>query len=354
MPASPEQIAEFTAGISNVIAGGINNIAAQQLTGQQYTTRSAALANLGTGFLSYLSATPIDNYPVLTVRVIKNRERVVSEDLRFLLFYKLATNFIAGNFTLPRTLVFAVVPNYTVSGWPVESYDPQWTIFTRMVVSTLKAANPDLEDVSAWTETILPPEPEHPAATAQEPEDDELPIQYHIHASAPAINANTLAPVVRILTRQQEGQISLKKLQVLQWDAPEDLVELSNNINQMFDYGLSLLTAAPDKACASMCLALELKEKLIRFNALDVTEQNDERAIFHQEFRDLLHSEDDIMSTQRSEWKNITATILAALSVIGLIALEIHYRVKGYGFFATNSEKNIAAVEDTFDTCLGL
>ena len=147
---------------------------------------------------------------------------------------------------------------------------------------------------------------------------------------------------------RQAGLLPYEKTQHLHWEAPQELSDLCTHLNQMFAYGLYLLSRKDgmEKGKAIMELALELKGDIKTFAEYPKAQQLAQKETFRKEFITKLHSKDELMSQHRAYWKVLVANILIALTGIGLFAIGVHYLHTGHVFFAkTQSNDLIQNVE---------
>lgn len=144
-----------------------------------------------------------------------------------------------------------------------------------------------------------------------------------------------------LLAMQEAGLLDEDVTQNLQWEPPDALKELCSHINQMFAYGLYLLSNndAQNKGKEAMLLALQLKTDLRTFAEKPIAEQSVEKEAFKKKFIATLHSKDELMSEHRAHWKVVVTNILA---------MGIQYLRTGHTFFAnTKCQQNIHKIEQS-------
>ncbi len=172
------------------------------------------------------------------------------------------------------------------------------------------------------------------------------------------------------LQKVQDEALKKKKEQ-----APEFLIKLKTNvslinlfnaINQMAQYGVYLQGLESNKASVVKNLAFSLNDKLEFFliNSVKTFPSPEELLHFQKKFKDLLHSEDKLMSVHREQWKPILANILLALTGVGflLILAKLTYSAvnaclnkqamsfnNSFFFAKTSSEQLEEKIESTFN-----
>ncbi|MBY0542720.1 MAG: J domain-containing protein [Sphingobacteriaceae bacterium] len=162
------------------------------------------------------------------------------------------------------------------------------------------------------------------------------------------ININRLI-VDSLIRLEEEKGFTPKDGLILQWTGKgEDLQALCLRIDEMFAYGIFLLSSDADKAQTVFLLALELKKSLKTFFEKPLEEQVRSQIQFKREFRQLLRSQNGAMEEHRAYWKVIVANIAIALTGVGLFALGAHYLYSGQCFFAqTQREQLRDAIEQS-------
>ncbi|MDR3443030.1 MAG: hypothetical protein P4L65_08440 [Legionella sp.] len=160
--------------------------------------------------------------------------------------------------------------------------------------------------------------------------------------SAEATSSNTPAREASSSARQVE-LLPHNKTQLLHWVAPQEFNHLCTHLNQMFAYGLYLLSCKNglEKGNSIMGLALELKGDIKAFTEYPKAQQLAQKETFKKEFITKLHSKDNLMSEHRTYWKVLVANVLIALTGIGLFAIGIHYLHTGHVFFAKTQCNNL-------------
>ena len=138
--------------------------------------------------------------------------------------------------------------------------------------------------------------------------------------------------------------------QALQWTGGDrkELNELSQRIDDMFAYGLFLLSGDEEKALTVFVLALNLKKSLKTFFEKPIEEQVAQQQQFKVEFKRLLHSQDRELIKHRAFWKVIVANIAIAFTGVGLFALGAYYLATGHCFFHQTQRENLRdAIEES-------
>lgn len=105
---------------------------------------------------------------------------------------------------------------------------------------------------------------------------------------------------------------------------------LYEQINAMADYGKTLEKIDKPKGEIASTLADQLNDKLTLFLSTHESPTPEEESKFRTEFKELLHSKDEEMSTHRARWKPIVANIALALTGIGTLALIIQLAYSKY------------------------
>lgn len=141
---------------------------------------------------------------------------------------------------------------------------------------------------------------------------------------------------------KNNGDLTEEKMQAFSWQGQQAVHPLCARIDEMFAHGIYLLAKeeysripkyegylSRPKAEAAMFLALELKLSLKEFFSKPHDQQMRDQAEFNRTFKELLHSQDDIMAEHREYWavivKNIAVAFAAALTVVGLVVLGGYY-----------------------------
>ena len=128
----------------------------------------------------------------------------------------------------------------------------------------------------------------------------------------------------------------------LQWHGnTEAQRELSQRTDEMFAYGLYLLTQDEEKALTVFLLALDLKKSMKAFFEQSPEEQRLTQQQFKKEFLHLLHSQDKELAEHRAFERVIVVNILIAFTGIGLFALGVYYLATGHCFFHQTQRENL-------------
>ncbi len=127
-----------------------------------------------------------------------------------------------------------------------------------------------------------------------------------------------------------------------------NLATLFNQIHQMKTYGEVLSKSDDQKGSTVKELACKLTEELVVFITKSIKKlpTNEEVEQFKSEFSNLLHSEDEILTSHREIWKPIVVNIFIALTGIGFLALLIKAVIKASS--QSNQNKQELAFNDYF------
>jgi len=155
-----------------------------------------------------------------------------------------------------------------------------------------------------------------------------------------------------LLALEKRDDYTEEKADALKWRGEGALHPLSLRIDEMFAYGIHLLSEdTSNKAETAMLLALELKLELKTFFEKPKEEQRRMKDSFMAKFEQTLCSRDADMAEHRTFWKVIVANIAigfaAAMTVVGLFALGGYYLYSGQCLFSkTKREKLRDAIKE--------
>ncbi len=151
----------------------------------------------------------------------------------------------------------------------------------------------------------------------------------------------------------EKRELTEERKRVVMWEGTEEIKSLVSSLNHMFAFGLNLLCENIDKAKVVIKLAIDLKQDLQAFTNLPAEEREKQSVQFKQEFIQKLHSQDQAMLNYYTDWEVIVKNILIALTIIGLVALGMHYRKTGHCFFVkTKRDEVVDVVEQQAQLCL--
>jgi hypothetical protein len=146
----------------------------------------------------------------------------------------------------------------------------------------------------------------------------------------------------QLLSMQRDDSLPNEKTRNLQWEPPKELNDLCVHLNEIFAYGLYLLSVKDlAKGRIAMLLALDLKADLRAFIELPSEQQRARKDAFRATFLTDLHSKDNLMSEHQAYWKVIVSNVLIAFTGIGLFAIGIQYLRSGQAFFATTKSNQL-------------
>lgn len=154
-----------------------------------------------------------------------------------------------------------------------------------------------------------------------------------------------------------EEQLSREVEPVLEtfdtWRAPRELSLLIQRLKEMHHYGKSLTDSAPAKSDAVISLAVKLYDDLKNHYQSDSHLVRKAHKDFEFNFKQTLHSQDDMMDEHRKYWKVVVANVALALTVIGALAVGISFLVRGHGFFnETQSQRMVTDLHEEINKCI--
>lgn len=137
------------------------------------------------------------------------------------------------------------------------------------------------------------------------------------------------------------------------WRAPRELSLLIKRLEEMHHYGQRLKDSAPAKSDAVISLAVKLYDDLKNHYQSDSHLVRKAHKDFEFNFKQTLHSQDDMMDEHRKYWKVVVANIALALTVIGALAVGISLLVRGHGFFnETQSQRMVTDLHEEINKCI--
>jgi len=141
---------------------------------------------------------------------------------------------------------------------------------------------------------------------------------------------------------QAQNLLTLEDGLILQWNSDrQELQGLCERIDEMFAYGLFLLSCDEEKATTVFSLAIALKKSLKTFFEKPIEEQQAQQQQFKADFLQLLHSQDKALAEHRAYWKVIVANVALAFTGVGLLALGGYYLATGHCFFHQTHRENL-------------